>query len=83
MQRRQIGDRERADQEMRGDGRGDERQGPAMRLLHRIEEDGRPVETDAPAEHRDHKGRSDDGPAIEAVLERKPHADLLAFASHA
>ena len=71
VERRHVGDDERAGEVMhRHGGRDDPEREPA-RLAHRMQVDRRAVETEAPAEERQHEGRADDPPAIESSPRRQ------------
>jgi len=70
MQRRQVGGRERADQEMGGDGRRDEGEGPIARRPNGVQENRRAVEADAPTEDGKDERAGDDAPAVESSRSR-------------
>jgi len=63
VQGRQIGDDAGTDEVVQRDGRGDEADRPAARVLDSVQVNRRPVEADAPAKYGDDEGRGGDAPA--------------------
>src|SRR5205085_9791669 len=62
---RHIGGNEGASEIVNGDGPRDQREREAARLAHGMQVDRGAVETEAPAEEREHERRADDPPSVE------------------